>query len=124
MFIYSQTTGNLWHDGALMGNGYSGHGDGVNNPSMENIRMVGPIPVGKYTIQPPSVHPQLGPIAMALEPDPANTMFGRAGFFMHGGHAADQHDSSEGCIIMGRDIRLAVSAAVNLGDTELQVTQQ
>ena len=33
--------------------GYSGHGEGKNNPAMQKVPNVGPIPVGKYTIGQP-----------------------------------------------------------------------
>jgi hypothetical protein len=42
---------------------------------------------------------------MRLTPDPANQMFNRGGFLLHGPHANDNHDSSEGCPILRKSIR-------------------
>jgi hypothetical protein len=49
-------------------------------------------------------------------PLPGNRMFGRSAFLIHGGSAAG--DSSEGCIIMSRDIRDQIEAS---GDDDLVV---
>lgn len=120
-YLYKQSTGQFIHNGAQLAVGYSGNGEGLNNPAMQNVRMHGPIPQGKYTVQPPSVHPKLGPVAMALLPWSTNTMFLRGDFFLHGPHANDQHDSSDGCIILPHDVRVAVAEAVMVGDNELLV---
>jgi hypothetical protein len=53
---YHQTTGQLDHVDDITGTvtnidtGYAGRGDGYNNPDMQNIHDVGPIPEGTYTI--------------------------------------------------------------------------
>lgn len=121
MFIYNQHSGDLWEAqltiavsffktekdiqkaGAfLIGKGYSGQGKGRDNPAMEGVHNVGPIPAGWYHIgelecippQPPGPH---GPYIMRLGPQGHNAL-GRSGFLMHGDNAA--HDASQGCIIM------------------------
>jgi hypothetical protein len=120
MYSYSQSTGQLTQDGAVVGTGYSGHGDGLNNPDLQDVEGEGPIPQGLYTIGPPKTPiDHLGPIAMPLTPDPANVMFGRSAFFMHGDNAAGDHSASDGCIIMGPTIRAAVRDS---GDDQLTVT--
>jgi hypothetical protein len=43
-WTYKQSTGELDHNGAAIGAGYSGHGAGLNNPAMQNVHDVGPIP--------------------------------------------------------------------------------
>jgi hypothetical protein len=43
-WTYAQKTGELQQDGKNVATGYSGAGPGKNNPEMENIRNVGPIP--------------------------------------------------------------------------------
>lgn len=122
MWKYSQTTGRLLApDGVLEGVGYSGHGPGVNNPFYEDTPNVGPIPQGLYTISPFFNDPQKGRWVCRLIPDPANQMFGRSGFMLHGdavGHVGEEI-ASEGCIIMGRAIRQAVAAS---SDKALLVT--
>jgi hypothetical protein len=122
-FRYSQSTGSLLHNGALLGTGYSGHGAGLNNPSMQNVHATGPLPQGLYIIRPPStLDPHLGPLAMPLEPYNGNTMFLRGDFFIHGDNAAMNHTASDGCIIMAHEIRQAIAAAVAAGDNQLEVT--
>ena len=47
---YRQGSGNLYHNGQLVANGYSGHGAAKNQPDLENQPFEGPIPRGRYTI--------------------------------------------------------------------------
>lgn len=116
---YSQSTGALSLDGTFIGTGYSGNGEGLDNPDFQNVPDVGPIPEGTYTIGPASTHPGKGPVVMALDPDPSNEMFGRSGFLIHGDTAAMNHTASDGCIILSRDIREQIAASE---DTVLIVT--
>jgi hypothetical protein len=67
MWIYSQTTGLMTHNGVESGVGYSGHGDGLNNPAMQDVEGVGPCPQGIYSIEQAIMHPKLGKVAMRLE---------------------------------------------------------
>lgn len=118
-WTYSQSMGDLRHDGHLVGNGYAGRGEGLNNPAMQDARDVGPLPRGQYRIGPPVNPPNhLGPVALPLDPDPANRMFNRADFFMHGDNAAQHHAASCGCIIMRPSVRQQVDAS---GDRALTV---
>lgn len=123
MFTYSQRTGVLCRNNIAISRGYSGRGEGVNNPGWQNIRMVGPCPRGKYTIGYAHTEPKLGPVAMRLTPDPDNEMFSRAGFFIHGDNAELDHTASEGCLIFNLSTRTGISAAVNEGDNQLEVTE-
>jgi len=116
MFTYSQTSGMLDHDGALAGTGYSGHAEGRNNPAMQSVHNIGPIPQGLYAIGPPFDTATHGPHVMALTPV-GHDALGRSGFLMHGDNV--KHDASEGCIIMLRTVRDLVS---NSGDKQLTVT--
>lgn len=122
-FTYSQTSGTMYRNGTAISKGYSGRGAGVNNPGMQNVPMVGPCPQGKYTIGFAHTEPKLGPVAMRLAPDPANEMFGRAGFFIHGDNAELDHSASEGCLIFNLSTRTGISAAVDEGDNQLEVTE-
>lgn len=117
MWIYAQATGELRHDGDLIGTGYSGHGEGRNNPVMQSVPNIGPIPVGAYTIGISYLDPHLGPCVMKLEPNAGNNEFGRDLFRMHGNNI--HNDASDGCIIMGPAIRATVSASL---DRDLTVT--
>ena len=66
MWTYIQTSGVLSHNGQQDGSGYSGHGDGINNPAMQSVSNVGPIPQGQWTIGEGVNDPKLGPVAMPL----------------------------------------------------------
>jgi len=112
-WIYVQKTGGLWRDAPifespfLLAYGYSGHEAGLNNPDMQDVHDIGPIPCGEYTIQSPQNTETHGPFVLPLEPDQSNNMFGRGGFLCHGDsiHLAGQHQASHGCIILARAIR-------------------
>ncbi len=106
-------------NGNVVATGYSGHNGGINDPSQQSVPNVGPLPQGSYTIGPPHTPiDHLGPNALPLYPDPANEMFGRFGFFIHGDNAAANFTASDGCIIMPPTIRQSI---VDSGDTALSV---
>lgn len=102
----------------LYSSGYSGAGAGKNNPGMVQVRNVGPIPCGKYSIGEPFDSEAHGPHVMRLFPDPSNQMFGRSGFLMHGDSISSPGNASEGCIVLPRDVRELVS---NSNDSTLTV---
>ncbi len=110
---YCQSSGAFLHDDVFVGTGYSGKGEGLDNPDLQNVPDEGPIPEGTYTIGPAGTHPGKGPVVMALEPDPANQMFERSGFLIHGDNAEMNHTASEGCIILSRAIRNQISESAD-----------
>jgi hypothetical protein len=104
-----------------IGQGYSGAEPcGKNDPRMQGIPDVGPIPRGFYTIGIPYDSRDHGPHVMRLLPDAENTMFGRSEFLMHGDSLERPGQASKGCIIMPPAVREFVSAS---GDIRLQVTE-
>lgn len=110
-WVYVQSTGELLRpDRAVCGVGYAGRGEGRNNPAMQDVKNVGPLPCGLYRIGNPILrHPMLGPIAIPLIPAYESQMFGRSHFYVHGDNAAG--DASLGCIILDRNCRVAVGHA-------------
>lgn len=121
MNVYIQKSGCLYRDGTLIGQGYSGHLDGWNNPGMQDIHSVGPIPRGRWRIcGPPVDTAEHGPYVLRLEPLPGTQTFGRAGFLMHGDAiaAAQRGQASLGCIVMPRSVREGVWTS---GDFDLTV---
>lgn len=84
---------------------YAGKGPGKNNPDMQDVHDVGPLPVGGYTIGAPYQHPRLGHFVMALTPDPATQLYDRSGFFIHGPNPLRPLESSDGCIVAPLDDR-------------------
>jgi hypothetical protein len=122
MWSYAQKTGELTRDGQSVADGYSGCDNGKNNPDMQAIRDVGPIPQGEWTIEgPPSNSPEHGPYVLRLEPASGTDTFGRGGFLMHGDSKEHPGCASKGCVIMPRLIREQVW---NSGDTELEVVAE
>ena len=125
MHIYSQSTGIWTMPNGTTFQGWAGNTTGMNNPAMQNVKDVGPLPQGFYTIGPwqdgimygPSFA-RLGPFITRLTPDPENEMFGRNDFCCHGANAANQSMSSDGCIIQNRPAREAIASS---GENRLQV---
>jgi Protein of unknown function (DUF2778) len=118
MWTYQQATGALSKDGEVVGEGYSGFGEGKNNPMMQQMADVGPLPQGLYEIGPPHDTPSQGPHIMELSPADGTELFGRSGFLIHGDAIAHPGSASHGCIILSRDLRDKISAS---GDNQLRV---
>jgi hypothetical protein len=97
MWTFHQSTG-IFRDktGQCVCIGYAGREEGKNNPAMQDHKQLGPIPRGKYKMNPPVDTAEHGPYVIWLTPDPANEMFGRSGFGIHGFNAHDPN-SSQGC---------------------------
>lgn len=98
--------------------GWAGHGAGKNNPDMENVKNVGPLPEGWYTIGEPVESAHTGPYTLPLTPDLTNKEFGRGDFKCHGAAFEHPEMSSDGCMIQERNIRENIH---NSGDNRLQV---
>ena len=115
---YSQRTGILWYVNDItgrrtyIGEGFAGGGEGLNNPALQNVPFTGPIPRGDWIIGPGYNSAHLGPLTMDLTTWWAET-FGRNLFRIHGG------TRSEGCMLMGPNIRQRVNRS---GDRNLRVT--
>lgn len=118
-WTYKQSSGELWHgDPEPVATGYSGAGEGRNNPALQAIHDVGPIPQGCWFIQgPPFDSSTHGPYVLRLIPDDPAATFGRTGFLLHGDNQT--HTASAGCVIFARNVRERVW---NSGDRELIVT--
>jgi hypothetical protein len=118
-WTYSQSTGQLRHNGRLIATGYSGAGhnaaSGRNNPALQGVRDVGPIPQGLYAIGRPYRHARLGPHVMNLDPV-GHDALGRTDFRIHGNNPTN--DASQGCIILNRPVRQRISRS---GDGQLLV---
>jgi Protein of unknown function (DUF2778) len=118
--IYRQSTGQLFAGDVTaepLGVGYSGSPAGKNDPALQNVKDVGPIPQGWYTIGIPYDDPESGPVTMRLTPDPENEMFGRDGFKLHG-DTTPPGFASLGCPVLPREVRELIAASP---DKRLQV---
>ncbi|MDU6411135.1 MAG: DUF2778 domain-containing protein [Yersiniaceae bacterium] len=95
---YSQSTGVLTHNGNFFAKGYSGSGNGINNPALESVPRKGPIPKGKYRIT--GAHNTVTPVTIILTPVAGTNTFGRDNFRIHGGSRSGAMTASKGCIII------------------------
>lgn len=112
MWVYSQSTGQLWDvSNKPVAIGYSGFGEGKNNPAMQGVQGVGPIPQGGYTISDSFDSAADGPVVMRLKPDEDTQTFGRSGFLIHGESALHPGCSSHGCLILSRAVRLLMAGS-------------
>lgn len=119
MLIYNQKTGLLTRDLTPLGSGYSGRGAGRNNPRMQGIRSIGPIPCGEYQIGPAYDTRNLGPVSIPLTPIGHDAM-GRSGFFVHGDNSSG--DASHGCIVLPRPIRDQIARLRKSGESLLVIS--
>jgi hypothetical protein len=106
MWTYDRKTGVL-SNGEPLGKGYSGHGQGLNNPKLEMVHNLGPIPAGIWEIGLFFDDKHLGPCVAALRPT-SQDVFGRGGFFIHGDNKSMNHTASDGCIILSKTLREAI----------------
>lgn len=126
MWIYKQGSGWLNQNTTLVGTGYAGREAGKNNPAMQNVKGIGPLPVGFYVIGSPHdyigtkcstcglVHQNsVGKYALGLNPDSSNNMFGRDSFYMHGDSAEHPGLASHGCIVQQLLIRQKVATSTD-----------
>jgi hypothetical protein len=123
-WTFENGTGRLLDpDGTFVEQGYAGgakgtHKEGINNPALQFVRDIGPLPVGVYTMGDPVEHSQLGILAIPLTPDPSNDMRGRGGFYCHGDKIGSPGCASDGCIIVGHSTRVMLSES---SDRRIQV---
>lgn len=114
MWTYVQINGRVYDpDGRVIGFGYSGRSGGKNNPHMQSVHDVGPIPTGIYTIGSPHDTVTHGPFVLPLTPDPSNQMFDRSGFLIHGDSIIAPGTASTGCIILPRLVRNEISESLD-----------
>jgi RHS repeat-associated protein len=124
---YSQATGHLkcvdskTGDVVADGNGYSGNGAGKNNPDLQDVPFVGPIPRGDYGIGGTWNSPNTGPISIVLvylgglEPFPANRS--KDMMRIHGDSLKHPGNASQGCIVIDPDTRKKISKGCGRGST-------
>lgn len=106
---YVSDTGELFFGGHLFATGYSGYGEGKNNPAKQDTRRVGPIPAGEWEIVgPPYDSPKVGPFVLRLEPVDGTQTFGRSAFLIHGDSLSYPGTASRGCIILSRPVRRVI----------------
>lgn len=119
MWTYEQCSGILVNaQGLLAGHCYSGAGADKNKTASQSLHDRGPIPQGTYEIGAPIDTLTHGPYVLHLTPDPANEMFGRSAFLIHGDSRVQPGTASKGCIIADRATRQRIWDS---GDHRLRV---
>lgn len=104
-WMFSQTSGEISREGVHLEFGYSGHGQGKNNPASEAVHNVGPIPKGRYKFGALALNKKHGPIARYLHACVGTETYGRDGFMLHADSIEHPGEASEGCICASRPTR-------------------
>lgn len=126
MWTWDQSAGTMHHNGVFVSRGYAGKGRGRNNPALQGVRGVGPVPRGRYRIGQPRTSKRTGPFVMDLFPvdatphDTVHDETGRSAFQIHGDSIRAPGTASSGCIILPRVIRERIWRS---GDRDLEVVE-
>ena len=91
----------------------------MNNPAKEKEKNVGPIPAGAYTLGKPREYKGMKD-CFDLTPD-GHKAQGRTEFLIHGDNKKMDNSASEGCIILGPEIRKKIADS---GVTKLKVVKE
>lgn len=113
MLSFNSATGEFDRDGTWEGVGYSGYAAGRNNPAMEAVHSIGPVPRGLYIVTrcDPDEHPNLAMPVFRLTPDGWDAL-GRVGLLIHGDSVQHPGQASHGCIILGHSLRQSIDLDV------------
>lgn len=123
MWKWEQSTGRLSRNGAFVSAGYSGAGRGKNNPALQNVVGVGPVPKGRWKIINKYDSKSVGPYTLTIWSvdnrfDDRHDETGRSAFRIHGDSIKAPGTASRGCIILPRSIREKIWLS---GDRDLEV---
>lgn len=116
MWTYKVSTGELFGPaGSLVSKGYSGHGKGRNNPKLQGVKGVGPLPLGMWRIGEMYDSERVGRNAIKLYAvdatpnDDTHDATGRGAFRVHGDNVRGDGSASNGCLIFPRPVRLQLA---------------
>lgn len=122
-FIYVQLSGELFAvngDFTMpLGAGYAGALHGLNNPELDGVRNIGPLPEGEYRMR-VYPHPRFAEPAIKLVQVKGET-HERSGFWIHGDNAKADRSASSGCPVFSRPVRQCIAAFIALGHDLLLV---
>jgi hypothetical protein len=97
--------------GLVIAVGYSGHAAGLNNPALQNVVDVGPLPEGDFAIGDPVDGTHLGDGAMPLAALPGTDTHGRSELWLHQDNVQHNESASEGCGILPLSALKAIAAS-------------
>jgi len=120
VWIWDQSAGTLHRNGLIVSRGYAGAGRGKNNPALQGVPSIGPIPRGSWIIGAPYNSANTGPYTLVLSPAPGTDTLGRSAFRIHGDSIKSPGTASRGCIILPRAIRETIWKS---GDRDLKVIE-
>jgi hypothetical protein len=124
MWKWDQSAGELSRDGKFISSGYAGKNKGVNNPALQGVAGIGPLPAGRWSMVEMRNSDHTGPMTIVLHAqdatpnDDRHDATGRGAFRIHGDNVKGDRSASKGCIILPRPIRLKMW---NSGDHDLLV---
>jgi len=121
--LYEQFTGNFYINGTFLEQGFAGvKGEHQNNPASQCIPDTGPLPRGRYMMEPAGESSKYKK-AIRLIPLPDTDMCPskRFGFFIHGDNKYYPRTGSTGCIILSLTARLKILDAIKSGNVILTV---
>ncbi len=109
-WIWTQQAGELWWNGKLISKGYAGKGRGKNNPALQAVKGIGPIPQGIWKMVGVRDSPNTGRFTISLvaqdgNQDDIHQPTGRSAFRVHGDSIKNPGTASRGCIVLPRGIR-------------------
>jgi hypothetical protein len=109
MWLYVQSTGDLFSGSSYVETGYSGAvPGGKNDPAKECVKNVGPIPRGYYGIGAAISRPTATTLPLTAD-NPNYCVPARSGFLIHGDNSTGT--ASQGCIILSRATRDRINAS-------------
>lgn len=125
MWTWDQSAGTLSRGGKVVARGYAGSGRGKNNPALQGVRGIGPVPRGRWLIGRPYNSGATGPYTLVITAqdgvlDDVHGPTGRGAFRIHGDSIARPGTASRGCIILPRTTREMIWKS---GDRELEVVE-
>lgn len=106
-WTWDQSAGALSRNGVPQTTGYSGKGRGKNNPALQGVVGVGPLPRGRWRMVNVYNSSRVGPYAITLyaedgKDNDTHEPTGRGAFRIHGDSVRSPGDASNGCIILPR----------------------
>jgi hypothetical protein len=113
IWIYEQESGKLFCRGEHVASGYSGFAEGRNNPAMEHVRFIGPIPRGTYRIGYEEQTGAYGPVALPLTPCEGTMAHGRRMFMIRSDSRHLPGTAPHCPLVLPQDIRMVLAASID-----------
>jgi len=104
--VYVQNTGEFFINGVKEATGFAGAPGYINNPEAQCLENRGPLPRGRYKM---TNYDRVNPKhKIRLTPMDGTDMCGRHSMLIHGDNTKNPGTGSQGCIILGKELRLRI----------------